>query len=105
MSASLECWHWRANLSIRGFERDLPLRASVGFDYSTQPPSGSQNTIRVTPTSVAKGRAGRAMSHYQIGSRSLTIHCSRAFPSVIFKTCKASPMPHIQRDRNICLHS
>jgi hypothetical protein len=45
------------------------------------------------------------MPHYQIGSRSLTIHCSRAFPSVIFKTCKASPMPHIQQDRDICLHS
>ncbi len=72
---------------------------------STQPPPVNQNTIRVTPTSVSKGRAGRAMSHYQIGSRSLTIHCSRAFPSVIFKTCKASPMPHIKQDRNICLHS
>jgi hypothetical protein len=35
MSASLECWHWRANLSIRGFERDLPLRASVGFDSAS----------------------------------------------------------------------
>ena len=43
--------------------------------------------------------------HDQIGSRSLTIHCSRAFPSVILKTCKASPMPHIQQDRNIWLHS
>ncbi len=29
-------------------------------------------------------------------SRSLTIHCSRVFPNVIFKICKASPMPHIQ---------
>jgi hypothetical protein len=35
MSTSLECWHWRANLSIRGFERDLPLRASVGFDSAS----------------------------------------------------------------------
>src|ERR1019366_3247537 len=42
---------------------------------------------------------------FKTRSRSLTIHCSQAFPSVIFKTCKASPMPHIQQDRNICLHS
>jgi hypothetical protein len=37
----------------------------------------------------------------KIGSQSLTIHCSRTFPIVIFDTCKAPPMPHIQQDRNI----
>ncbi len=35
MSASLECWRWRANLSIRGSERNLLLGASVGFDSAS----------------------------------------------------------------------
>jgi hypothetical protein len=85
---------------IRGSEPNLPLGACVGFDFDSAPP-GNQITMRVTPASVSKSRASRAMSRYWIGSRSLTIHCSRAFPSVIFKTCKASPMPHIQQVRNI----
>jgi hypothetical protein len=35
MSASLECKRWRANLSIRDFECNLPSGASVGFDSAS----------------------------------------------------------------------
>ncbi len=73
MSTSLECWHWRANLSIRGFERDLRPAFACLWDSTQPPPVNPKHDTCYTATSVCKGRAGRAMPHYQIGSRSLTI--------------------------------
>ena len=50
----------------------MAVDRSMRMSSPSQMPEGG---MRVRTNSA---RAGRAMSHYQIRSRSLTIHCSRA---------------------------
>jgi hypothetical protein len=51
---------------------------------------------------AAQGARQNAFYRFYSGQDALTFAHDSLFPSVIFKTCKASPMPHIQQDRNIC---
>ena len=75
--------------------------ATICFGYRRFPMLRGRPPL-VSPLKSCMGRSFTAMSS-QPRSRSLTIHYSRTFPSVLFKTCQASPMPHIQQDRNSAL--
>ncbi len=94
-------------------ERMRNVYQKVYREYLTLAVARPDPAVRKGPSCCFRAKLLRCSSEcvvslllrFKTRSRSLTIHCSRAFPSVIFRTCKASPMPHIQQVRNIWPHS